>query len=475
MKTLGIHWFRRDLRVSGNNAFIAQMTRHEGRVVGLFTFDRQFLSRPDISHNRFQFFLETLAVLREELRSAGSDLLVLDLQPDAAFKALKNLLPAKLDVTVSWNRDYEPFARRRDEMVTNTLESLGWQATTFRDHLLFEPGEILSKTGTPYKVFTPFSHAWLKELGESGARRLQESKLPANLRPAISWRDVLREKVPTDALNQFIEYNRAKVTIPIPKAGPEAAMEKLKSFAHIVDHYVQDRDILDRDGTSDLSMFLKNGSITITQIINHFGLINTKPTPGKVAFLRQLIWREFYFHILWHWPHGETESFNPKYRDLPWENNQEMFSAWTSGKTGYPVVDAAMRQLAATGRMHNRARMIVASFLTKDLLIDWRWGERWFMNQLLDGDLAANNGGWQWAASTGCDPQPYFRIFNPTRQSERFDPDGDYIRRWVPELRDLAAKEIHWPSDSLRKSTRYPAPIVDHGKQSIKAQMLFKK
>jgi deoxyribodipyrimidine photo-lyase len=252
-------------------------------------------------------------------------------------------------------------------------------------------------------------------------------------------------------------------------------MEKLKSFAHIVDHYVQDRDILDRDGTSDLSMFLKNGSITITQIINHFGLINTKPTPGKVAFLRQLIWREFYFHILWHWPHSETESFNPKYRDLPWENNQEMFSAWTSGKTGYPVVDAAMRQLAATGRMHNRARMIVASFLTKDLLIDWRWGERWFMNQLLDGDLAANNGGWQWAASTGCDPQPYFRIFNPTRQSERFDPDGDYIRRWVPELRDLAAKEIHWPSDSLRKSTRYPAPIVDHGKQSIKAQMLFKK
>ena len=161
-----------------------------------------------------------------------------------------------------------------------------------------------------------FSHAWLKELSESGARRLQESKLPVNLRPAISWRDVLREKVPTDALNQFIEYNRAKVTIPIPKAGPEAAIEKLKSFAHIVDHYVQDRDILDRDGTSDLSMFLKNGSITITQIINHLGLLNTKPTPGKVAFLRQLIWREFYFHILWHWPHSETESFNPKYRDL---------------------------------------------------------------------------------------------------------------------------------------------------------------
>ena len=232
-----------------------------------------------------------------------------------------------------------------------------------------------------------------------------------------------------------------------------------------------------KEGTSGLSVFFKNGTVTVPLIIAAYELEHLKfnGDDGATKFLKELVWREFYYHVMWHFPRCETEAFQEHYKDIPWENDENLFDAWKQGRTGYPIVDAAMRQLKTTGLMHNRARMIVASFLTKDLHIDWRWGERWFMEQLLDGDLAPNNGGWQWAASTGCDAQPYFRIFNPTRQSERFDPDGAYIKHFVPELRQVDSSEIHEPSAKTRKACDYPMPIVDHKPRAIKAQMMFKK
>jgi deoxyribodipyrimidine photo-lyase len=231
------------------------------------------------------------------------------------------------------------------------------------------------------------------------------------------------------------------------------------------------------EGTSKMSLYLKNGTITVPQIIAAYELefLKFKGDDGATKYLKELVWREFYYHVIWHWPNAEREAFIQKYRNLQWENDDKLFEAWKAGKTGYPIVDAAMRELLTTGWMHNRARMIVASFLTKDLLVDWRWGEKWFMNQLLDGDLAPNNGGWQWAASTGCDPQPYFRIFNPMLQSERFDAEGTYIRRYIPELKDVPTKEIHNPSSATRKRTGYPEPIVIHAEQKVRASMLFKQ
>ena len=293
----------------------------------------------------------------------------------------------------------------------------------------------------------------------------------------LTWTQLLNTDLPKDHLESFMLDNAKNITIEIPDAGSMKALKQVQEFKPRLNLYGEARDFMAQDGTSKLAMFLKNGSLTVAQIIAILGLQKQtfKSEGGASKFIRELIWREFYYHVLWHFPNVEKEAFNEKYRNIHWDNDEALFQAWKTGMTGFPIVDAAMRQLMATGWMHNRARMIVASFLTKDLLIDWKWGEGWFMNQLLDGDLAPNNGGWQWAASTGCDAQPYFRIFNPVRQSERFDPNGDYIRRYVPELKKLDAKDIHWPSETARKQLGYPAGIVDHREQSIRAQMLFKK
>ena len=454
----------------------------------MFTFDDSFLSRPDFSHNRFQFFLETLIKLRDDLREAGGDLLVLSESPDKAFGRLKSIFEIKKlpPPNISWSRDYEPFARARDERMGQLFMSWGWETSTERDHLLFEPHEIKSLQGTPYKVFTPFAKQWFQLLhSKEGQKRIayQATSLSMYRKQSgkkhfdLTWEDLLKDQTPADHLDRFLRDNGAKVTVPIPAAGFDAAMRALETFQGETQNYGEARDMMAEEGTSKLSLFLKNGSITPLQVIASLGLETETFTSdkGSTKFLKQLAWRDFYYHILWHFPFVEKESFNANYRNLNWENDPELFEAWKAGKTGFPIVDAAMRQLSQTGWMHNRARMVVASFLTKDLLIDWRWGENWFMNQLLDGDLAPNNGGWQWAASTGCDPQPYFRIFNPLRQSERFDPSGDYIKRYVPELRNVSGKEIHNPGAPMRQKTGYPSEIVSHKAQAIRAQMLFKR
>jgi len=490
MSEFGIHWFRRDLRIAGNGALRIQTQNLKGRVLGLFTFDDKFLSRPDFSTNRFQFFLHSLASLRDDLRATGGDLLVLPHSPDQSFATLKKIFDQKKikPTSVSWSKDYEPFARERDQRVKQLLDSWGWQTISERDHLLIEPEELSSNQGTPYKVYTPFSRRWFElfqttkiqervTIQTAGIKLLQQ--FDRGEPPKIfdlSWKKLLGDDAPQDHLQRFIDENKKRVSVEIPQTGSLTAWRAAKKFKQKISKYGETRDFMEQDGTSRLSTFLKNGSITVPQIIAILGLENQtfKAKDGESKFIRELIWREFYYHILWHWPNVEREAFNEKYRDLAWENDERLYTAWKDGKTGFPVIDAAMRQLKTTGWMHNRARMIVASFLTKDLLIDWRWGESWFMNQLLDGDLAPNNGGWQWAASTGCDAQPYFRIFNPALQSERFDKDGDYIRRYVPELKDLQSKTIHCPDDATRKRLGYPMPIVNHREQAIRAQMLFK-
>jgi deoxyribodipyrimidine photo-lyase len=451
----GIHWFRRDLRIHGNPALTENYKRYKEKVLGVFCFDKKFLQRPDFSHNRFQFFIESLKILRAEMRSIGSDLLFLDIGPEEAFK---KLFTTNIPQTISFNRDYEPFARARDAKMTEFFKSKNIEVITERDHVLIEPYELLKPDKTPYQVFTPFQKKWLEHF--------ESSTIQKRLLPLKEIKNKISVTAEDDLLEKYSQENLKKVTIPIPKAGHREALEYLKTFEPKLNNYGKDRDFPSIPGTSKFSLFFKNGSLTLAQVISHFKFKKLN------KFFSELIWREFYYSILYHFPQVERESFNPKYKNIAWENNEEYFTAWKEGKTGYPIVDAGMRELNQTGWMHNRIRMIVASFLTKDLLVNWQWGEKYFMEKLLDGDLAPNNGGWQWAASTGCDAQPYFRIFNPLLQSQKFDPHGDYIRKYIPELKHLDSKSIHEPTKEQRGS--YPEPIVDHAIQREKALKMYK-
>ena len=490
-ESYGVHWFRRDLRVAGNPALRWSWQEHRGRVLGLFCFDAKFLARPDFSSDRFAFFLATIERLRDELRAAGGDLLVLDRAPGDAFPSLWRALSDQgvaRPATVSFNRDYEPFARERDRAVTVLLQEAGVAVHTECDHLLIEPDE-LRKDGDAakdlpryYQVYSAFARRWF-DLSQTPAvrARLQAQKAGLKYLDALAgdahahrgmftltWAALFgKAPPPADHLQRFIAQTAPRVRVPLPEAGPLAARARLAAFRERLGDYKSERDRPGTDGTSRLSIYFKNGSLTTAQVIAALGLQAAEfgEGTGKSTFLRELVWREFYYHVLWHRPDVETRAFLPQFRDLGWENREDWFDAWKAGQTGYPIVDAGMRQLAATGWMHNRVRMIVASFLTKDLLIDWRWGERYFMERLLDGDLAPNNGGWQWAASTGCDPQPYFRIFNPTLQGKRFDPDGAYVRLFLPERRGDDARVIHEPR----------APIVEHAQQKVKALAMYKR
>jgi len=489
----GIHWFRRDLRVAGNEALRTNWKKTQGHTLGIFCFDSKFLSREDFSHNRFAFFMKTLRALREDWREQGGDLLVVDCLPHDFFAQLlafcdsKGLIRPSL---VTWNRDYEPFARVRDLEIEQLLSGSGIDTQTARDHLLFEPEEVLKsdKPGEFYQVYSPFGKKWFAQMASStGQERIRSQSVAADYFERkkrdpklfkIQWSDVLdRLDSPfVDALETFEKKNNPHVTIPIPTAGFYAAYEQLKSFKSRLQAYKEERDFPAQPGTSKLSMFLKNGSLTVPQILNGLNLGQSLWTisGGVTQYTKELAWREFYYSILYHRPDVEKKSFLPHYEKLAWENNKSLFERWKEGTTGFPIVDAGMRELLTTGWMHNRVRMIVASFLTKDLLIDWRWGENYFMKTLLDGDLAPNNGGWQWAASTGCDPQPYFRIFNPWLQGKKFDPDGHYIKKFIPELKDAPAESLHEADTDLSKF-KYPSPCVDHSVQRDRALALYKR
>ncbi|MES1165776.1 MAG: deoxyribodipyrimidine photo-lyase [Verrucomicrobiota bacterium] len=488
----GVHWFRRDLRVAGNPALRWSWKEHQGRVLGLFCFDARFLSRPDFSTDRFAFFLATLVALRDELRSGGGDLLVLDRPPDEGFVQLIEALDAARlprPATVSFNRDYEPFARQRDEAVTALLaRKLGVVVHTDSDHVLVEPDEIRKEDSAAsgdapryYQVYSAFARRWFQALATprirariaaqaQGLAYLEQQASAGARQPlfTLTWPALFGALAPpADHLGRFVDDVTPRACVPLPGAGSLAALRRLRSFAGHLDEYKTQRDLPAVDGTSRMSIYFKNGSFTPGQVIAALKLETATFVEGSGAstFLREIAWREFSYHVLWHRPDVETRAFLPQFRDLAWTNRQDWFEAWKAGTTGYPMVDAGMRQLAQTGWMHNRVRMIVASFLTKDLSIDWRWGERYFMERLLDGDLAPNNAGWQWAASTGCDAQPYFRVFNPTLQGKRFDPTGAYLRRFLPERRDDDDAAIHLPR----------APIVDHARQKDLAIALYRR
>ncbi len=494
MKTnYSLHWFRRDLRVAGNENLRFSWKHSQKKVIGIFCFDSKFLSRSDFSANRFAFFLKTLRQLKKELQEQGGDLLVVDDVPQVAFKKLFDDFKKQgyaLPEMISFGRDYEPFARQRDAEMQTLFESYGIQVHAERDHVVMEPHEILKDDGSFYQIYTPFARKWFDRLQSPEVQaRLQKQKnvldyyerLKAGRLEKIFEMQWSQFKVLpySDQLDKFEAQNNQSVTVPIPEAGFGAAYEKLLRFKDHLEEYKTARDIPSEAGTSQLSIYLKNGSLTSSQIISTLGLEKTMFKPVNAAqesraqYLKEIAWREFYYSIMFHRPDTEKQAFLAQYKDLKWENNEKLFKHWREGTTGFPIVDAGMRQLNTTGWMHNRVRMIVASFLVKDLLIDWRWGENYFMKMLLDGDLAPNNGGWQWAASTGCDAQPYFRIFNPWLQAEKFDPDADYIKKFVPELRGLSAKVIH-DMDSLAFVNSYPRPIVEHAVQKTKAVALFK-
>lgn len=485
---LGIHWFRRDLRVAGNAALEENILHNGGRVLGLFCLDKDFLSRADFSPHRFAYFLNALESLQKEMRALGGDLLVIEGGPQEAFPKLISVLKkTQIIDLVSWNRDYEPSARARDKEIKKMLADFNIDFLEKRDHLLIEPEEIFkTKAGDFYQVYTPFAKKWFVALAKPEVQKRISSQKPGLLYLenslkgkikkilSLTWADVALAKFPfKDQLKNLKAENDKQVTIPIPKGGSLEAYKSLKAFAANLKNYKADRDRPALNGTSHFSLYLKNGTLTSAQIIQYLkiGAIEFKEETSASRFLKEIVWREFYYSILFHRPDVETQDFLEKFRHIKWPNDKKLFKRWCEGNTGVPLVDAGMRQLNTTGWMHNRVRMVVASFLCKDLLIDWRWGENYFMKMLLDGDMAPNNGGWQWSASTGCDPQPEFRIFNPWLQGAKFDPEGKYIKLYIPELKNISPKNIHNP-DGNRGA--YVAPIVDHGVQKKKALLLFK-
>lgn len=459
----GIHWFRNDLRLRDNGPLDALADRVD-EWLPVFVLDDDFLGE-DLERPRVHFLLDSLARLRDALDARGVRLLVLAGRPEVLLPRLLEQTGASL---LSFGAAATPLGRRRDERVRRAVERVGGEILSIHDHTVFGPEEIRTKTGGAYSVFTPFKKSWWDAWARAPRLAAARSRLPG--RP-----------IPDDAVTL------PPVSLPEPKAGvrelptggERAAERRLRAFLDgPVARYHVDRDRPDVDGTSRLSPYLRFGTISARRCFTEaLALAEAEPraAEGVGKWLDELVWREFYDAVLHDAPRVLTRSYRPEYDALEWDDDPAHFEAWCEGRTGYPFVDAAMRQLTATGWMHNRARMVVASFLTKDLLIDWRKGERFFFDVLVDGDPASNNGGWQWAASTGTDAQPYFRIFNPVNQGERWDPEGRYVRRWVPELADVADRFLQSPWRADAPPAGYPAPIVDHARQRERALALYRE
>lgn len=407
-----VFWFRRDLRLQ-DNAGLFHALKESEEVLPVFIFDSEILEKlEDKADLRVAFIHQSLTLMQKQLEDLGSTLLVLHGYPLEIFKELT-------PKAVYTNHDYEPYARSRDAQVKEILESKGVVFKTFKDQVIFEKGEVTKDDGKPYTVFTPYSRKWKSKLEELALKSFATEK----------YFDHFKKIVPI-ALPTLKEIGFQETSFNFP--------ERLVKQS-IVEQYDKQRNFPAIAGTTKLSVHLRFGTVSIRKLAQ-------LALEKNETWLNELIWRDFYHMILWHFPQVETKAFKPAYDKIEWRNNEKEFKAWCEGKTGYPIVDAGMRELNATGFMHNRVRMITASFLTKHLLIDWRWGEAYFAKKLLDFDLAANNGGWQWAASSGCDAAPYFRVFNPQLQTEKFDPKMEYIKKWVPEF----------------GTTSYPKPIVDH-------------
>jgi deoxyribodipyrimidine photo-lyase len=417
LENIVIFWFRRDLRLN-DNAGLYHALKSGKKVLPIFIFDTNILNKlEDKSDARVHFIHTQIEQINESLHKIGSGLLAFNCSPMKAFESLSNQYNI---VEVYTNHDYELYGIQRDKEVREYLNAKGTAFYTFKDQCIFEKDEVLSNTGTPYTVFTPYSRKWKEKLNDFYVKSYPVEKYESHF---------LQTKKQAIINLKEMGFAESEVVIP-PKTTTDALVEK----------YSEQRNFPAIKGTSLLGVHLRFGTISIRECAR-------KAQKLSETWLNELIWRDFYMNILHHFPRvAEGHAFKKEYDRIEWRNNPTEFEAWCKGNTGYPIVDAGMRELNTTGFMHNRVRMIVASFLTKHLLIDWRWGEAYFAKKLLDFDFAANNGGWQWAAGSGCDAAPYFRVFNPRLQTEKFDKQLKYIKKWVPELNSL----------------NYPQPIVDH-------------
>jgi len=467
-----LHWHRRDLRAADNRALAAAADAageeaNDG-VVSLFVFDPGVLEHA--GPPRVSYLLDSLAELREWYREQGGELLVRRGEPQAVVVDVAQQLDAN---RVVWNRDYTGVARERDSRVRMALDDVDIPRESFHDAICHEPGSITTNQGDPYSVFTYFGRKWQD--------RDKDEPYPAPDSDVL----VDGETLPVEGgeLPTLAELGFDEPEADLLTAGTKAARRRLDAFCEDgIYRYEEDRDYPTRESTSRLSADLKYGTIGIREVYWATEAAREEATEAEAEhiaeFQSQLAWREFYTHVLWFNPEVVSQNYKEYDEEIEWENDDDLLQAWKDGNTGYPIVDAGMRQLRAEGFMHNRVRMIVASFLTKDLLIDWREGYDWFRQKLVDHDTANDNGGWQWAASTGTDAQPYFRIFNPMTQGERYDPDAEYIKTYVEELEETAPEIIHsWHEASLTQrrnaAPEYPDPIVEHSERREQALAMF--
>lgn len=466
MKTtnnLAIVWLRRDLRLQDNTA-LAEASRSSNNIAVVFVFDKQILNEIKTPTDpRISFIFETITELNSELEKKGSQLIVQYGDPTRVIPSLVKKLGAN---SLYFNEDYELYAKKRDKEIDSILTKSGVTVQSFKDHVIFSGHDILKPNGQPYQMFTPYKKAWLKKLrardieNKKSTYKFLDKKFASKYSKNISLDDLGFKHV-----HQYYSFQQP---------GRKAGKKSLSNFSKGLKRYHENRDFpYLNSGTSGLSVHLRFGTISVRECVR---LSKTSKSEGSQTWLSELIWRDFYSMILDQYPYVEKECFKRQYNSIKWSRSSKLFHAWCEGMTGFPIIDAGMRQLNQTGWMHNRVRMITASFLTKDLLLNWKKGEAYFAEKLLDFDLASNNGGWQWCASTGCDAQPYFRIFNPSLQSKRFDPEGIYIRTWVPELKDCTSKDIHDPENSeLNKKAHYPKPIITHSEQKQKILEIYKK
>ncbi len=470
----GLVWFRRDLRAEDHAALYRALTSCR-QVHAAFVFDTAILDPLPRRDRRVEFIRESLVQLDEALRrlaggDPGAGLIVLHGDAREQLPRLARQLGVQ---AVFANHDYEPGALARDAKVRGALAEAGIALHTGKDQAIFDREELLTQAGRPYAVFTPYKNAWLAKVDAFYLRSYPVERHAAALAPRPG---VLRRPVPTLAELGFERSNLSELPIPV---GARGAAQLFDEFRGRMDRYHATRDFPAAKGPSYLSVHLRFGTISIRTLAREAHAMAQSGEAGAATWLSELVWRDFYFQVLANFPHvadeqGNGHSFRREYDAIHWEKGERaraLFAAWCEGRTGYPLVDAAMHQLNQTGWMHNRLRMVTASFLCKDLGVDWRWGERYFALQLNDYDLSANNGGWQWASSSGCDAQPYFRIFNPVSQSRKFDPEGKFIARYLPQLAGLPPEAIHAPwlarpvdlaGAGLVPGRDYPGPIVDH-------------
>ncbi|MVN21687.1 cryptochrome/photolyase family protein [Mucilaginibacter arboris] len=428
-QSINIFWLRRDLRLN-DNAALYHALKSGKPVLPLFIFDTIILDKlEDKDDARVTFIYQSLIELDQKLKDLESSVLIKNTSPKEAWVEI--LEEYNVD-TVFTNQDYEPYARQRDQEISQLLAGKGSKFCTYKDQVIFDRDEIMKADGTPYTVFTPYSRKWKEKLNDFYLKAYPVEKYLQNL---------LKIKLDFPSL-QAIGFETS--TLPIPG----------KEYRTVIADYAKTRDFPALQGTSRISHHLRFGTLSIRELATAANQSEEK------TWLNELIWRDFYAMILWHFPQTIDHSYKSDFDKIEWRNNEQEFEAWCKGKTGYPLVDAGMRQLNTIGWMHNRLRMVTASFLSKHLLIDWRWGEHYFARKLLDYDMSSNVGGWQWAAGSGTDAAPFFRIFSPAAQTKRFDPKFEYIKKWVPEYLD---------------PFKYPAPIVDHQKARERCLAAFKK